>query len=211
MEEEILHTRLNVLGPPLPVDFSTLTHNQVPAGRMDISVLYGGKSGQLFPKMSDPKFNNHGFDNWMIPNVQYHPFLPPLPGWPGLILRSKGVSDWKPEAGGGFRVVAKREPNFFEYVGQYEMVNLGTVSAEEWKIQPRKVLGIFCLDRARTELSVQGEGKVASGRGGRSAVESGCCPRLLEEAFREKAFRRRGRELHRGANHPPTGGVGNGS
>jgi len=152
MKEELLYARLNTLGTPLQVDLTTLTHNRVPVGRTDISILYGGKSGQIFPSISNQRLQDHGFDNWMIPNVQYHPFLPPFPGWPGLMIRSKGIGDWQSEVDGGFRVIIKREPNFFEYVGQYEMINLGKVSGEEWKSQPTTVCVICCIDYTYTEL-----------------------------------------------------------
>ena len=199
MKGELLYTRLNKLGKEFTVDLSALTHNQLPADRVDISILYGGKSGQLFPRISDPRLVSHGFDHWMIPNSQYHPFLPPSPGWPGLMLRSKGVDDWKPKVDGGFRVIIKREPSFFEYVGQYEMINLGNVSVEEWKAQPAMVFGTPRIDRAHTDLSTQGESEVVTGCGGWTVMESNYRSHLPEGVSQERAFRQRGQRFHREA------------
>ena len=76
----------------------------------------------------------------MTPNMEVHPFLPARPGWPGLMLRSDDeLEEWRPEEGTEFRVVIKREPQFLEYVGQYEMVRLGDITVDEWKEQPAKV------------------------------------------------------------------------
>ena len=72
------------------------------------------------------------------------------------MLRSKEVDDWKPDPDGGFRIIIRRERDFFEYVGQYEMVNLGNLSTEEWKAQPTTVFGTFRLNRARDERSMSG-------------------------------------------------------
>ena len=94
----------------------------------------------LTPKIAPEKLANHGFDNWMTPNMRFHPFLPARPGWPGLMLRSDDeLEEWCPGEGTAFRVVVRREPHFIEYIGHYEMVRLGDITGDEWKRQPAKV------------------------------------------------------------------------
>jgi hypothetical protein len=116
-----------------------ITHNNTPATQADLSTIYGGKLG-FTPKISLEKLASHGFNHWMTPNMEFHPFLPPRPGWPGLMLRSDDdLEEWGPEEGTEFRVVVKLEPRFLEYIGQYEMVRLGDVTGDEWKEQPAKV------------------------------------------------------------------------
>ena len=139
MDKDRLFNSLDCLGPPFPVDMSEITHNNTPATQINLSSTYGGKLG-FIPKIPPEKLAIHGFDHWMIPNMEYHPFLPAQPGWPGLMLRSDDdLEEWGPEGGSEFRVVIKREPQFLEYVGQYEMVRLGDITGDEWKKQPAKV------------------------------------------------------------------------
>lgn len=117
-----------------------ITHNVLPATQRDLSAIYGGKPG-LTPKIRPERLEDHSFDHWMIPNLDFHPFLPPRPGWPGLILRlNDGFEEWCPEEGTDFRVVIKREPRSMEYVGQYQMVRLNDVTPDEWKSQPPEVI-----------------------------------------------------------------------
>jgi hypothetical protein len=141
MDSDRLLETIEILGPPFQVDVTEITHNSIPATQNDIRHIYGGKSN-LTPKISPEKLAKHGFDHWMTPNIDYHPFLPARPGWPGLMLQpGEEAERWHPEARDGteFRVVIKREPRFMEYVGQYEMVRLDDVTRDEWKQQPPKV------------------------------------------------------------------------
>jgi len=56
------------------------------------------------------------------------------------MLRSDDeLEEWLPEGGSEFRVVVKREPKLFEYIGQYEMVRLGDITGDEWKQQSAEV------------------------------------------------------------------------
>ena len=56
------------------------------------------------------------------------------------MLRSdEEVEEWRPEEGTEFRMVVKREFQFIEYIGQYEMVRLGDITGDEWKQQSAEV------------------------------------------------------------------------
>jgi len=139
MEKYRLFNSLDCLGPPFQINMADITHNNTPAIQADLSVIYGGKLG-LTPKIGPEKLATHGFDHWMTPNMEFHPFLPAKPGWPGLMLRSDDeLEEWQPEGGTEFRVVIKREPRFLEYIGQYEMMRLGDITGDEWKQQTAKV------------------------------------------------------------------------
>jgi len=146
MDKDRLFHSIDCLGPPFQVNMADVTHNNIPAVQSDLSTIYGGKMG-MTPKISPEKLASHGFDHWMVPNMDFHPFLPARPGWPGLMLRPDDeLEEWEPEEGTQFRVVIKREPRFFEYVGQYEMVRLGDITGDEWKKQTAKVSTLMCAN-----------------------------------------------------------------
>lgn len=139
MEDNRLFGSLDCLGPPFHVEMDRVTHNGIPTTWQDLATIYGGKIG-LTPKISSKKLETHGFDHWMTPNVEFHPSLPAQPGWPGLMLRlDDGLEEWRPEEGVEFRVVVRKDQQFLEYIGQYEMVRLDDVTADEWQRQPAKV------------------------------------------------------------------------
>lgn len=140
MDDDRLFNSLDCLGPPFQVNMAEITHNDLPATQTDLRTIYGGKLG-ITPKITPELLANHGFDHWMTPNMDFHPFLPARPGWPGLILQlDDELEEWCPDEGTEFRVVIKREPRFVEYVGQYEMVRLGDITGDEWKRQSPKVI-----------------------------------------------------------------------
>jgi len=139
MDEDRLFNSLDCLGPPFPVDTSSITHNNIPAARGNLSAIYGGSRYLLTPDISARRLAKHGFNHWMIPNMESHPYLPPRPGWPGLMLRSDdGHEEWQHKVN-EFRVVVERESQFFDYIGQYEMVRLGEITVDEWKQQSAEV------------------------------------------------------------------------
>lgn len=139
MSKDRLFNSLDCLGSPFQVDMTQVTHSDISATQLDVRTIYGGKNG-LTPKIASEKLVTHGFDHWMTPNIDFHPFLPARPGWPGLMLRPDDeLEEWQPDEGTEFRVVVKREPRYLEYVGQYEMMRLGDITGDEWKQQPAKV------------------------------------------------------------------------
>jgi len=140
MDDDRLYNRLDCLGPPFQVNMAEITHNDLSATQNDLRSIYGGKLN-ITPRIAPEMLAKHGFDHWMTPNMEFHPFLPMRPGWPGLILRlDDELEEWSPEEGTEFRVVIKCEPQFMEYVGQYEMVGLGSITEEEWEQQRPKVI-----------------------------------------------------------------------
>lgn len=139
MSRELLVDRIRLLGDPLDVDMTRLTHNTIQADRSVITKSYGGKPKHIFPKITRNKLGSHGFDDWMTPDPELHPFLPPSPGFPGLVLFADGDDEIDRHMKKRFRVVIQRDPTHFEYVGQYALEDLGEVSPEEWKSQPKAV------------------------------------------------------------------------
>ena len=139
MDESRLFSTLNFLGHPFHVDMNKITHNVIPSTWRDISAIYGGTVG-LAPKISSKKLETHGFDHWLTPNLEFHPFLPAQPGWPGLMLQlDDDTEEWRPKEGNEFRVVARKDLHYHEYIGQYEMVRLDDITRDEWEQQPAKV------------------------------------------------------------------------
>jgi hypothetical protein len=136
MSRELLIARISTLGQPFHVDATRLTHNQLETSQTVLTRNYGGKPNRLFPKISNNKFQEHGFDHWMTPDPNHHPFLPPSPGWPGLVVFADGDQRIEREMRNRlFRVVIQRSPGHFEYAGQYELKSLGRVSPGEWNSQ----------------------------------------------------------------------------
>lgn len=149
MDEDRRFNSLDCIGPPFEINAAEVTHNTIPATQTDLKAIYGVGSG-LAPRVSPDKLAKHKFDNWMIPNMDFHPFLPPQPGWPGFVLQlDDQIEEWRPEEGSEFRVVIKKEPRCVEYLGQYEMVRLGDITGEEWKRQPAKVVVPTCANLFR--------------------------------------------------------------
>lgn len=144
MDEDRLFGLLDTLGPLFKVNMAALTHRKTRGTHADLREIYGGKYS-LTPKISEKKLKEHGFDHLMIAKSDNHPFLPPQPGWPGLMLRLDDDKDsYRPDGGTEFRVVVKLEPHFLEYVGQYVMVRLDDIRWLEWKKQPAKVSTSTC-------------------------------------------------------------------
>ena len=140
MDEDDRINCLNCLRPLFHVNAADLTHNSIQATRSDLQRIYGGGPG-IAPKLSAKNLAKHSYDSWLLPNVDFHPFLPARPGWPGLIFQlDDDLEEWKPDKGTEFRVIVKKEPHFLEYVGQYEMLRLGDVCGEQWKKQPTEVI-----------------------------------------------------------------------
>lgn len=144
MDEDRRLNSLDCLGPPFDIKKEEITHNTFPATYPDLRTIYGVGAG-LTPKVSPDELAKHGFQDWMIPNMECHPFLPARPGWPGLLLQlNDDLEVWEPEGGREFRVVIRKEPRFVEYVGQYEMLRLSDITGDEWRQQPAKVRIHIC-------------------------------------------------------------------
>ena len=127
MDKDHLFSLLDTLGPLFKVNMAALTHRKTWGTHTDLLEIYGRKFG-LTPKISKKKLKEHGFDHWMIPKSDNHPFLLPQPGWPGLILRLDNDKDsYLPDGGTEFQVVLKLKPHFLEYVSQYVMVRLNNI------------------------------------------------------------------------------------
>ena len=139
LDEDHLYNSLNCLSPPFHVNTGRISHNVLPATQGDLRTIYGGGPG-ITPRIAPERLVKHGFDGWMTPNMEYNPFLPARPGWPGLLLRlDDELEEWKPTDGTSFRLVIRKEPQFVEYLGQYEVVRLGDITGVEWNRQPVKV------------------------------------------------------------------------
>lgn len=139
MDENRLFGHIDSLGPPFHVKMEEITHNAIRASWDDLGKIYGCKLG-LTRKISHEKLEVHGFNHWMTPSITNNPFLPAKPGWPGLMLRlGDELEEWRPDGGVEFRVVTGKEPDFLEYVGQYEMVRLDDITGDECQRQLAKV------------------------------------------------------------------------
>ena len=139
MDEDRRANSLDCLGPPFQVNMREITHSTFPGTLSDLRSMYGiGTS--LTPEVNPESLSKHSFRHWMVLNVEFHPLLPPHPGWPGLMIQlDDELEEWQPEGGSEFRVIIKKDPRSIEYVGQYELVRLGDITSDEWKKQNSEV------------------------------------------------------------------------
>lgn len=97
MDTDRLFNSIDRLGPPFHVDTLKITHNDTPATQPDLSAIYGVEDFSLTPKIAPKNLAEHGLNHWMVPNIDLHPYLPPQPGWPGLMLRlDDKLEEWQP-------------------------------------------------------------------------------------------------------------------
>ncbi|KDQ52044.1 hypothetical protein JAAARDRAFT_101848, partial [Jaapia argillacea MUCL 33604] len=54
--------------------------------RAFISDTYGGNLRQTLPMIKEEKLRIHGYDNWMMVNLDFNPESPQHPGYPGLFF-----------------------------------------------------------------------------------------------------------------------------
>ncbi|KIY49580.1 hypothetical protein FISHEDRAFT_29173, partial [Fistulina hepatica ATCC 64428] len=56
------------------------------APRTFLSHYYGGNRQETFPKVREEKVAEHGFNDFMYPNLLFNPMAPQVPGFPGLFF-----------------------------------------------------------------------------------------------------------------------------
>lgn len=138
---KLLHGRLDRLGPPLDVDRSRITHDQLRITRMDIAGIYGGNSVCSFPTISKGAQAKHQYRNFLHGNFDHNPFLPPEPGWPGLYFRLDEKTEHRTPEGNPivYRTFARHADKRCVYLGQYTFVKLEDISKQEWRELSDKV------------------------------------------------------------------------
>jgi len=161
MDEDRLFNSIDCLGAPYDVDTSKITHTDIPVTQADLDAICCGSSGSITPKITCKILTKDRFDYWVVPSTESHSYLPPQPGWPGLMLRLDGdLEQWRPEEGRKYQVVIKCEAQSLKYVGQYEMIRLDDVPGDEWKEQSTEVF--MAVRTGSVPITSNGVSKVKS-------------------------------------------------
>ena len=145
-KRELLHSRLDQLGPPFDVDRGRLTHINLVVTRKNISAIYGGGSVPSFPSIGESA-RKHPYRNFLHGNFDQNPFLPPEPGWPGLFFRLDEKNDHRNPEGDPivYRTFARHADRRCVYLGQYTFTKLQDITKQEWHKLPEKVPPHLCF------------------------------------------------------------------
>jgi hypothetical protein len=105
--------------------------------RRFMSTLYGGNTQSTFPTIAKPKLAVHELDDFMYLNLILNPYAPETSGAPGLFF---APSDWPAEEWEQVqRVISWLDRSQWQYVGQYQLAPVASLTKEEWAKQTDKV------------------------------------------------------------------------
>jgi hypothetical protein len=109
--------------------------------RKFLSATYGGSSQTTRPKIAAKKLAVHGLNDFMYPNLDMNPYAPEVPGARGLFFESSDepAEEW-PEVQ---RVITRIASAQWQYMGQYRLTPVASLSKEEWASQVVKVT-LYC-------------------------------------------------------------------
>src|ERR1700722_3506977 len=105
------------------------------ATRQFFSIHFGGNSIQAFPPIKQSFIDRHGHGSYMYLNLDWHPYAPLVPGYPGLYFGSRPKNRvWL-----DYRLVIRQEARKWLYLGQYDVSPTLSLTKEEWRDTPDKV------------------------------------------------------------------------
>jgi hypothetical protein len=111
--------------------------------RQFLSTIYGGNSQMTFPKIADEKLATHGLNDFMYPNLDMNPYAPEVPGARGLFFETSSSDEPAKEWPQVQRVITRIASAQWQYVGQYRLRPVASLSKEEWTSQADKVTLCF--------------------------------------------------------------------
>lgn len=165
---ETVWNRLNSIGHepyPIPLDDSL---SRVTVTREFLTSLYGGNIQQTFPSIAAERFEVHGLDDFMFPNLDFNPCAPQIPGAPGLFFRPRPLDSWPKVQ----RVITRIDHNAWQYVGQYKMTASTPLTKEEWALEdyqvfPPSSLAVSVCSNSLSRFVPRGPPICAKGNGGK--------------------------------------------
>lgn len=165
---ETVWNRLNNIGHepyPIPLDDSL---SRVTVTREFLTSLYGGNIQQTFPSIAAERFEVHGLDDFMFPNLDFNPCAPQIPGAPGLFFRPRPLDSWPKVQ----RVITRIDHNAWQYVGQYKMTASTPLTKEEWALEdyqvfPPSSLAVSVCSNSLSRFVPRGPPICAKGNGGK--------------------------------------------
>lgn len=99
-----------------------------------LSETYGGSLQDTFPSISKANLDRHGYDNFMFLTLDYNPYAPQRPGYPGLFFTARMLLREQAQ-----RAFVRLQSGVWLYIGQYIFIEAPTLTQDEWKTQTRKV------------------------------------------------------------------------
>lgn len=135
-----MHNRLsaaNVGAAVFPVTLDPEIAN-FPVPRIFFSSTYGGSFVETFPTIAAEKFADHGYDNFMGLNMDYHPNAPQTVGAPGIWLDCDPF-DWSRDPLQRVLSRISSYPALWLYCGQYRIIRSEPLTTAEWAMQPNLV------------------------------------------------------------------------
>jgi hypothetical protein len=175
---ETVWNRLNSIGHepyPIPLDEPIAG---VTVTREFLAFLYGGNTQQTFPSIAAEKFEVHGLDDFMYPNLDFNPCAPQRPGAPGLFFKAacgQPADDWPTVQ----RVITRIDSNVWHYVGQYKMAPSVSLTKEEWAREKPLVFALLSLalifSNPLSRFATHGLPRYAKGTGGGQSWHVSTC------------------------------------
>ena len=119
---------------PIPLDKAS---QDFPVTRQFLSSEYGGNTQQTIPNIAADKIAVHGLNDFMYPNLILNPYAPETPGASGLFFApSDGPAEEWPQVQ---RVISRLDQGQWQYVGQYRLAPVASLTKDEWAMQTPKV------------------------------------------------------------------------
>ncbi|PBK65592.1 hypothetical protein ARMSODRAFT_891695, partial [Armillaria solidipes] len=104
--------------------------------RRFMSKVYGGNRQESFPRVAQKFLDVHHMDDFMYLNLAMNPHAPQVPGAPGLFFDADEPVD---EISKTRRVFSRIRSKQWEYMGQYKMEPVASLTTEEWNQQRNTV------------------------------------------------------------------------
>ncbi|KAK0227035.1 hypothetical protein EDD85DRAFT_890796 [Armillaria nabsnona] len=114
--------------------------------RLFMSNKYGGSPQDTFPRVAQSFLREHHMDDFMYLNLAMNPHAPQVPGAPGLFFDADEPVD---EFSKTRRVFSRIRSAQWEYMGQYKMEPVASLTTEEWN-QQRNTVRLVWASRLST-------------------------------------------------------------
>ncbi|KAK0448084.1 hypothetical protein EV421DRAFT_2033136 [Armillaria borealis] len=122
--------------------------------RLFMSKVYGGNSQETFPRVAQKFLDVHHMDDFMYLNLNMNPHAPQVPGAPGLFFEADDMVEPVDELGSKIkRVFSRIDSAQWEYMGQYKMEPVASLTMDEWNEQRNTVRLVWA-----SKLSTSGWG-----------------------------------------------------
>lgn len=128
--------RKNGLGPAFPINAPAELRLKL-FKRNVLSKKYGGSAFGLIQKANADKVAQTGIPRFICAHYDKNPYLPCKPGEPGLLMRSARDNDEEFSGDAlslnGEPILVRVNTAVWQYLGQYKMQHLESLSVEEWR------------------------------------------------------------------------------